>query len=64
MAAGLAASIPADTWATTKRQLRRAAVERAGRWGAEESAEVAALWSRRAVDGWTKAYLAAATGKG
>jgi enoyl-CoA hydratase len=61
-ARALATEIPADSFATTKGQLRREARERIER-GADEAETVAQLWSRRAADGWTAAYLQAVTGK-
>jgi enoyl-CoA hydratase len=64
MAERLAGSVPADTYALTKRQLRRDALERTARYSADEDAEVARIWTLRAQDGWTKRYLASVTGKG
>jgi enoyl-CoA hydratase len=64
LATEMAESIPADTFALTKRQLRRATVERMNAYRVDEDADVAAIWTRRSQDGWTKAYLDAATGKG
>jgi enoyl-CoA hydratase len=61
-ARAMAAEVPADTFATTKAQLRRVALERADRF-ADEDEVVARLWSRRATDGWTAAYLRSATGR-
>jgi enoyl-CoA hydratase len=61
-ARALATGVPADTFAATKTQLRRDYVERIDRY-ADEDAGVAALWARRANDGWTAAYLAEATGR-
>jgi enoyl-CoA hydratase len=58
----LATDIPPDTFALTKRQLRREHVERMDAY-ADERAPVAALWARRVADGWTADYLAKATGK-
>jgi enoyl-CoA hydratase len=58
----MASEVPPDTFAITKTQLRRAALERTDRY-ADEDDEVARLWSRRATDGWTDAYLRAITGK-
>src|SRR5581483_9769067 len=60
LAAEMADSIPADTFALTKRQLRRATVERMNTYRVEEDADVAAIWTRRSQDGWVKAYLDAA----
>jgi enoyl-CoA hydratase len=63
-AAGMARDIPPDTFATTKRQLRRAALERADRY-ADEDEPVAELWKRHIADGWVAGYLASVTrGKG
>jgi enoyl-CoA hydratase len=61
-ARGLAAAIPPDTFAVAKAQLRRDHAERVDRY-ADEAEAVAALWARRATDGWTADYLAEATGK-
>lgn len=60
-ARALADEIPADTFAITKTQLRRGALDRMARF-ADEAGEVEALWALRATDGWTAAYLEAATG--
>ncbi|MCW2716577.1 MAG: hypothetical protein JWR81_399 [Pseudonocardia sp.] len=61
-ARALAADVPADTFAFTKQQLRRDARERMDRYADEDDA-TAALWVRRATDGWTAAYLESVTGK-
>lgn len=60
-ARALAEEIPTDTFALTKTQLRRGARERMARF-VDEGGEVGALWALRATDGWTSAYLDAATG--
>lgn len=59
-ARALAAVAPPDTFALTKAQLRRDAVER---WDAcaDEADGVLALWARRAADGWTARYLESVT---
>jgi enoyl-CoA hydratase len=62
VAAGTARDVPADTFATTKGQLRRAALERVDRW-TDEDAAVARLWTRHLEDGWVAAYLASVTGR-
>ena len=62
-ARALVAEIPADSFAVTKGQLRRDAMERTAAWAGEEAESVTRLWNRRATDGWTAAYLKAATGK-
>jgi enoyl-CoA hydratase len=56
----LAGVAPPDTFALTKAQLRRDAVER---WDArrDEDDAVLALWARRAGDGWTSRYLESVT---
>jgi enoyl-CoA hydratase/carnithine racemase len=59
-AAGMARDIPPDTFAITKRQLRRAALERTDRY-ADEDEPVAQLWKRHIADGWVARYLASAT---
>jgi enoyl-CoA hydratase len=64
VATGLATSIPVDTYALTKRQLRRDALDRATRYGTDEAHEVARIWTLRSQDGWTKRYLDSVTGKG
>ena len=61
-ARAMASEVPPDTFAITKTQLRRVALERADRY-ADEDKEVVRLWSRRATDGWTAAYLRSATGR-
>jgi enoyl-CoA hydratase len=58
----MASEVPSDTFAMTKRQLRRSALERADRYCDEEN-EVTRLWSLRASDGWTAAYLRSVTGR-
>jgi enoyl-CoA hydratase len=60
-AAELADSIPADTFAHTKAQLRRETVARMDAF-ADEDAAAAELWERRAADGWTERYLRSVTG--
>jgi enoyl-CoA hydratase len=57
-----AAAVPADAFAMTKRQLRRGSFA-IMETGADEDAEVEAIWSRRATDGWIADYLAQATGQ-
>lgn len=59
-AGALVATAPPDTFALTKAQLRRDAVER---WDArgDEADAVLALWVRRAGDGWTERYLESVT---
>lgn len=59
-ARALADAVPPDTFATTKIQLRRDGLERMDRY-ADEDETVARLWSRRATDGWTQAYLDSVT---
>jgi enoyl-CoA hydratase len=58
----MASSVPPDTFATTKAQLRRAALESTDRLSGED-AEVERLWSLRVADGWTEAYLRSVTGR-
>lgn len=60
----LATAIPPDTFALTKAQLRRDALDRIARYRDDEEAQVAEVWARRQHDGWTARYLTAATGKG
>lgn len=52
----LAGTVPADTFAVTKAQLRRDAVERMARY-ADEDGPVEQLWVRRATDGGIAGYL-------
>ncbi|GEL20436.1 enoyl-CoA hydratase/isomerase family protein [Pseudonocardia asaccharolytica] len=59
-ARALAEESPADTFAATKTQLRREALERTARYAGDDDTAIQ-LWSRRATDGWTAAYLEAAT---
>jgi enoyl-CoA hydratase len=61
-AAELADSIPADTFAHTKTQLRRETVARMDAF-VDEDAAAAELWERRAADGWTERYLRSVTGR-
>jgi enoyl-CoA hydratase len=62
-ARALASTIPADTFAFTKAQLRREALHRMD--GAAEEAEATlALWIRRGSDGWTQRYLESVTRRG
>jgi enoyl-CoA hydratase len=61
-ARAMASDIPADTFAATKAQLRRACLDRVERY-ADEDATTALLWSRRATDGWTAEYLKSVTGR-
>ena len=62
VAADLADSVPADTFAHTKAQLRREAVARMDAF-ADEDPAAAELWERRAADGWTERYLRSVTGR-
>jgi enoyl-CoA hydratase len=57
VANGLATGIPPDTFAMTKRQLRRDTVERMTRYRADEDAQAEQLWRLRSQDGWTARYL-------
>jgi enoyl-CoA hydratase len=61
-AAGLARDVPPDTFAMTKRQLRRAALERTDRY-TDEDEPVAQLWQRHIADGRVARYLASVTGR-
>ncbi len=60
-ARAMAVDVPPDTFAMTKTQLRRDALERTASRG-DEADGVATLWERRAADGWTARYLSAVTG--
>jgi enoyl-CoA hydratase len=60
-ARAMAVDVPPDTFAMTKTQLRRDALERTASRG-DEADGVAALWERRAADGWPARYLSAVTG--
>ncbi|MEN3270452.1 enoyl-CoA hydratase/isomerase family protein [Pseudonocardia sp.] len=59
-ARAMATEVPSDTFALTKAQLNRDALERTARY-ADEDAAVTGLWSRRAEDGWTARYLESLT---
>jgi enoyl-CoA hydratase len=59
----LGTAAPADTYAATKAQLRRASVERIAAFRAEEDARTLDIWNRRSRDGWTEAYLRKVTRK-
>ncbi|HXV93471.1 MAG TPA: enoyl-CoA hydratase/isomerase family protein [Pseudonocardia sp.] len=59
-ARAMATDVPPDTFAVTKAQLRRETRERIAR-RADEEETATRLWIRRAGDGWTAEYLAAAT---
>jgi enoyl-CoA hydratase len=61
-AGALARDVPPDTFATTKGQLRRAALERTDRC-ADEDEPVSTLWKRHIADGWVARYLASVTGR-
>jgi enoyl-CoA hydratase len=56
----MARDVPPDTFAITKRQLRRAALERTDRY-ADEDEPIAQLWKRHIADGWVAGYLESAT---
>jgi enoyl-CoA hydratase len=62
VAAATAAAVPPDTFTLTKRQLRRAALERVDRYG-DEDAAVARLWAEHIADGWVQNYLRSVTGR-
>lgn len=55
VAAGLAASAPADTFAVTKAQLHRDPLDRTARFDDDEQARE--LWRRRVTDGWMASYV-------
>jgi enoyl-CoA hydratase len=61
-AAGMAREVPPDTFAVTKGQLRRGALERVERYG-DEDGPVAELWKRHIADGRVAGYLASVTGR-
>jgi enoyl-CoA hydratase len=61
-AAALARDIPPDTFAITKGQLRRVALERTDRYS-DEDEQVATLWKRHIAGGWVARYLASVTGR-
>jgi enoyl-CoA hydratase len=61
-AAAMAREVPPDTFAITKGQLRRAALERTDRY-ADEDEPVATLWKRHIGDGWVTRYLESVTGR-
>jgi enoyl-CoA hydratase len=60
----LASAIPADTYRTTKRQLRLEVTDRIARHRADSDAEVIRLWEERAADGRIRDHLAATIGRG
>jgi enoyl-CoA hydratase/carnithine racemase len=62
-AAALARDVPPDTFAMTKGQLRRVALERTDRY-TDEDEPVARLWKRHIADGWVAGYLSSVTGRG
>jgi enoyl-CoA hydratase len=53
----LAADVPADTFAVTKAQLQRDALERTARYGDDEAADLTRLWNARGADGWAERYV-------
>jgi enoyl-CoA hydratase len=55
-AIALAEAVPPDTFALTKAQLHRDALDRTARFA--NDAEVLALWSRRVTDGWLARFVA------
>jgi enoyl-CoA hydratase len=57
-ARAMAADIPPDTFAVTKAQLHRDALERTARYAGDEDRDLHALWNARAGDGWPARYLA------
>jgi enoyl-CoA hydratase len=63
VATGLATSVPADTFAHTKAQLRRATVERIARYRVDEDPRALDIWKTRTEDGWMAGYLEQATRK-
>lgn len=58
----MATAVPPDTFAFTKQQLRRDAVERMDRY-ADEHERTVELWNRHVTDGWMAAYLESVTAK-
>ena len=62
-AAHLATSVPADTFAHSKLQLRRHTIERIVNYEIDEDPKAQELWLKRIEDGWMAGYLNAATGK-
>lgn len=59
----MASTVPADTFAFSKAQLRGEALARMD-GDAEEAEAVVQLWIRRASDGWTQRYLDSVTRRG
>jgi enoyl-CoA hydratase len=55
VAAALADSAPADTFAVTKAQLQRDALDRLARF--DDDAAALEVWLRRVTDGWTAKYV-------
>lgn len=62
-AADLAARIPGDAYAHSKRQLRRHTVERIVNYEIDEDPKALSVWVERTRDGWMADYLARATNK-
>lgn len=62
-AAGELAAIPADSFAATKRHLRRPAMERIEAWEDEIEPEVAGLWNRPDIHTHIREYLDRTLGK-
>lgn len=60
----LAATVPADTFALTKAELRRGVTDRLAAAGPDADAEVVRLWQRRVADGWIAGYLDRVTRRG
>ncbi|NKQ56949.1 enoyl-CoA hydratase/isomerase family protein [Amycolatopsis sp. K13G38] len=57
----LAEFTPPDTFALTKAQLHRDAMDRLNRL--DDDAEAASVWQRRVSDGWTQRYLDSLSGR-
>jgi enoyl-CoA hydratase len=62
-ARAMSTDVPPDTFAVTKAQLHRDALERTARY-ADETRELTELWKVRAADGWAERYLASAVRRG
>jgi enoyl-CoA hydratase len=63
VATRLGSTIPPDSFAFTKAQLRRETVQRITEYRAVEDPRTLELWSARVQDGWTARYLDQVTRK-
>lgn len=59
----LAVTVPADTFALTKAELRRGATDTLAARGPDVDADVVRLWQQRSADGWIAGYLERVTSR-